>query len=124
MGIGTRMPLISCASGKFLLAHMTEEQVDSLFPGEALPPVTARSLGTKSELKALFPEIRGLGYALNEEEYAEGISGVATGVADKNGTFIAALSVAGPASRFRAEMWIGPLMEAAAKVTELLAGRL
>ncbi|WP_275560019.1 hypothetical protein [Streptomyces sp. 5-6(2022)] len=52
--------------------------MDSLFPGEVPPPVTARSLGTKSELKALFPEIRGPGYALNDEEYAEGISGVAT----------------------------------------------
>ncbi|WP_190812961.1 IclR family transcriptional regulator [Saccharopolyspora pogona] len=123
IGVGTRMPLISCASGKFLLAHMTDDQVDSLYPGEVLPRVSANSVRTKSSLKALFPEIHRKGYALNDEEYAEGISGVATGVADASGHYVAALSVAGPSSRFRTDQWIEPLAEAAQKMTELLSSR-
>lgn len=123
IGVGTRMPLISCASGKFLLAHMTDDQVDSLYPDEVLPRVSANSVRTKSSLKALFPEIRRKGYALNDEEYAEGISGVATGVADASGHHVAALSVAGPSSRFRTDQWIEPLAEAALKMTELLSSR-
>lgn len=123
IGIGTRMPLISCASGKFLLAHLPEDQVDSLYPSEALPPVTAHSIRTKSQLKATFPEIRRQGYALNDEEYADGISGIATGVADSGGHYVAALSVAGPSSRFRADQWVGPLAEAARQMTDLLSSR-
>ena len=121
--VGTRMPLLSCASGKFLLAYMTEEQVDSLYPHEALPLVTTHSIRTRSQLKAVFPEIRERGYALNDEEYAEGIGGIASGVADGTGQYVAALSVAGPSVRFRAEQWIEPLAEAAQKMTELLSGR-
>ncbi|MFI7066774.1 IclR family transcriptional regulator [Kribbella sp. NPDC050124] len=123
IGVGTRMPLFSCASGKFLLAHMPEQQVDSLYADEVLPRRSENSTRTKSELKAAFPEIRRQGYAVNNEEYAEGISGTATGVADRHGQYIAALSVAGPTSRFRAEQWIEPLMEAAQKMTELLSSR-
>ncbi|MDI2029562.1 IclR family transcriptional regulator [Saccharopolyspora sp. TS4A08] len=123
IGVGTRMPLISCASGKFLLAHMTDEQLDSLYPTEALPYVTVHSVRTKTALRAMFPEVRDKGYALNDEEYAEGIAGVATGVADASGHYVAALSVAGPSSRFRADDWIEPLAEAARKMTELLASR-
>lgn len=123
IGVGTRMPLISCASGKFLLAHMPEDQVDSLYPDEVLPPVTVHSVRTKAQLKAMFPEIRDRGYALNDEEYAEGIGGIAAGVAEGTGSYVAALSVAGPSSRFRAEQWIEPLAEAAHKMTELLSGR-
>ncbi|KAA9160202.1 IclR family transcriptional regulator [Amycolatopsis acidicola] len=123
IGVGTRMPLISCASGKFLLAHMSDEQVDSLYPAEALPRVTVHSVRTKTGLRAMFPEIRRRGYALNDEEYAEGITGIANGVADASGQYVAALSVAGPTSRFRAEHWIEPLAEAAQKMTELLSGR-
>jgi len=123
IGVGTRMPLISCASGKFLLAHLPEDQVDSLYPDEVLPHVTVHSIRTKTQLKTTFPEIRRLGYALNDEEYAEGISGIATGVADGRARYVAALSVAGPSSRFRAEQWIEPLSEAAHTMTELLSSR-
>ncbi|MFE3280274.1 IclR family transcriptional regulator [Nocardia sp. NPDC059239] len=123
IGVGTRMPLISCASGKFLLAHMGEEQLDSLYPDEALPPVSRNSIRTKSELKLLLPDIRRNRYALNDEEYAEGIAGIATGIADGSGRYIAALSIAGPSSRFHSELWIDPLIEAAQKMTELSASR-
>lgn len=123
IGIGTRMPLISCASGKFLLAHMTDEQLDSLYPDEALPHVSRNSIRTKSELRNQLPGIRDNGYALNDEEYAEGIAGIATGVVDGSGRHVAALSIAGPSSRFHSASWIDSLTEAAQKMTELLSNR-
>jgi DNA-binding IclR family transcriptional regulator len=121
IGVGTRMPLLSCASGKFLLAQMPEEQVDVLYPEESLPRVTVNSVSTKTELKAMFPGIREAGYAVNDDEYAEGISGIGTGVADAGGDYVAALSIAGPTSRFRGDQWVEPLAEAAHKMSALLA---
>lgn len=121
--VGTRMPLIGCASGKFLLAHMSDEAVDTLYPKEKLPRVTAHSVRTKTELRAMFPAIREHGYAVNENEYAEGIAGIATGVAGADGEYVAALSVAGPTNRFDGDRWVEPLRKAATAMSNILAGR-
>jgi len=123
IGVGTRMPLISCASGKFLLAHMPESQVEILYPNEALQRVTARSVRTKKELIAMFPTIREQGYAVNSNEYADGVTGIATGIVDARGNYDAALSVAGPTSRFEGEQWVEPLAQAAHTMSGLLAGK-
>lgn len=120
---GTRMPMHSCASGKFLLARLPDEAVDRLYPDEPLPDVTRYSVRTKRELRAQFPAIRANGYAENHDEYTEGIVGVATGVRDASGTYVAALSIAGPTNRFRCEPWVGPLLAAAEKMSALLADR-
>ncbi|MFE3280277.1 IclR family transcriptional regulator [Nocardia sp. NPDC059239] len=124
IGIGTRMPLTSCASGKFLLAHMSAKQVESRYPDETLPRVTANSVRSRSDLMRMFPEIRQAGYAVNDEEYMEGVRGIATGVSDGTGHYIAALSIAGPANRFHGERWIEPLIDAAHEMTEPLSNRL
>jgi DNA-binding IclR family transcriptional regulator len=121
IGIGTRMPLLSCASGKFLLAHMSDAEVDARYPDEDLPRVTRHSVRTRSRLRELFPAIREQGYAVNEEEYAEGISGVGTGVRSPGGRYLAALSVAGPTSRFTVTDWVQPLLSSAAEMDALLA---
>jgi DNA-binding IclR family transcriptional regulator len=123
IGVGTRMPLLSCASGKFLLAHMPESQVDTLYPGETLPRVTAHSVRSKKKLKAMFPAIRDRGYAVNDNEYADGVAGIATGVTDSTGNYVAALSIAGPASRFQGNRWVEPLARAAHTMSGLLAGK-
>jgi DNA-binding IclR family transcriptional regulator len=122
IGIGTRMPLLSCASGKFLLAHMSDAEVDALYPDEDLPHVTRNSIRTRTRLRAMFPAIREQGYAVNEEEYAEGISGLGTGVRGPGGGYLAALSLAGPTSRFTVANWVDPLLSAAAEMDILLAG--
>lgn len=124
IGVGTRMPLISCASGKVLLAAMPEAEIDNLYPGEELPRVTRHTLRSKASLKAtVLPVVREQRYALTEGEYAEGITGIAAGIADASGSLVAALSVAGPSSRFDPEEWVAPLLTAADAMTSLLASR-
>ncbi|WP_347109666.1 IclR family transcriptional regulator [Paenarthrobacter sp. S56] len=120
--VGTRMPLISCASGKVLLASMTEAEVDNLYPEEDLPEVTSLSVRSKTVLKSrILPEVRRQGYAVTEGEYAEGIDGVAAGITGSNGSLVAALSVAGPSSRFVIDQWVEPVLTAATAMTHLLS---
>lgn len=120
--VGTRMPLHSSASGKYLLASMPDERVDRLYPEEQLPPVTAHSVRTKSALRAQLAEARSRGYARNDDEYTVGISGVATGVIDATGSAVFALSIAGPTHRFRPEDWIDDMFRTADRMSQVLRG--
>ena len=120
--LGTRMPLHSSASGKYLLARMSDDRVDALFPGDELPAVTPHTIRSKTLLRIQLAEIRGQGCARNDDEYTLGISGVATGVTDANGEVAFALSLAGPTHRFRCDDWIQELTGTAAAMSEVLEG--
>ncbi|MCD4853130.1 IclR family transcriptional regulator [Arthrobacter sp. AK01] len=112
--IGTRMPLFACASGKYFLAHMPMDEVNSLYPDKELPQgVSSGQLRTKAALIGQFEEIRSRNYASNVGEYADGINGVATGVRNASGELVAALSIAGPSSRFDIDSWTEPLLSTA-----------
>lgn len=124
IGIGTRMPMVTCASGKVMLAAMPEEEVDRLYPNEELPSTTRHSVRTKAELKAsVLPEVRIRRYATTLGEFAEGIDGVGAGITDRRGAIIACLSVAGPSSRFDCDKWAETTVATADAMTEILARR-
>ena len=120
--VGTRMPLHSSASGKYLLACMPDERIDVLFPEDELPAVTPHTIRSKQLLREQLAEIRRTTYARNDDEYTMGISGVATGVTDANGDVTFALSLAGPTHRFQCDDWIQELRHTAAGISEVLAG--
>ena len=122
--VGTRMPLTSCASGKLLLAYMSDDEVDALLPTDRLPSVTPRSIRSKAALRKLFPDIRERGWAGNDEEFAEGITGVAAPVRNRRNEVVAALSLAGPTTRFDPKRWIPDILRAADDATEAMRSRL
>jgi DNA-binding IclR family transcriptional regulator len=120
--VGTRMPLHSSASGKYLLASMPEERLDELFPEEDLPAVTPYTIRTKTLLREQLAEVRERGFARNDDEYTVGISGLATGVVDGTGAVAYALSIAGPTHRFRPDDWIEPMRATADAMSKVLRG--
>jgi DNA-binding IclR family transcriptional regulator len=120
---GTRMPLHASASGKALLATMTDPEIDRLLP-ELQLPASARM--THRHRVGLLAEIRLIGergYAKQEEEFVEGISAVATPVLAAGGRALAALSIAGPSSRFDEARWSADLLPAARHISELCGYR-
>lgn len=118
--VGTRMPLHASASGKLLLAQMPLERVLRLFPDEHLPGVTDHTLENRAELLDQLEEVRRRGYAWNDDEYTEGVSGVAAGVRDATGSTVFALSIAGPTHRFVPQQWIDELRASADRMTAVL----
>jgi DNA-binding IclR family transcriptional regulator len=120
---GTRMPLRYSASGKALLATMTDSEIELLLPESSLP---ASAQITHRDRDGLLDEIRLIrehGYAKQEEEFVEGISAVATPVFAAGGRALAALSIAGPSSRFDEASWSALLLPAARHMSELCGYR-
>lgn len=118
--VGTRMPLHSCASGKYLLANMTDAELDALYPEEKLPTVTASSIRTKTALRQQFSGIIEAGCAANNGEYTDGVGGIATGVRDSSDRLMGALSIAGPTSRFDFRKWEDALFHTTATMAKRL----
>ncbi|WP_148280464.1 IclR family transcriptional regulator domain-containing protein [Sinorhizobium fredii] len=61
-----RLPACCTASGRALLAAMTDEEVKTLYPDEKLPQVTKASTETRTELLAILAEARRKGYAVEK----------------------------------------------------------
>lgn len=96
--VGTRRAAHANAGGKLLLAQFTDEEVRERL-GEELTSLSPNTIIDLDELFKNLNSIRQKGYALNTGETDEGVRAVAVGVPDSDGTLIAALSLAAPATR-------------------------
>ena len=88
------------ASGKILLAQLSEEALDRYLATHPLTARTPNTITTREKLKAHLKLVARQGYALDHEEFAEGVCCVAAPVYSANGQAVAALSVSVPAGRF------------------------
>ncbi|OLT44576.1 transcriptional regulator [Saccharomonospora sp. CUA-673] len=121
--IGTRMPVHSCGSGKLFLSEMDADELDAMFPTDSLPAITRYTLRTKAALLRQLEDVRKQGYATTDEEYHDEVRGIAVPVRDRHGRIAAALSVAGPVSRFKPWDWLDELNDAAGHLSETLGTR-
>jgi DNA-binding IclR family transcriptional regulator len=96
---GTRVPMHAVSSGLIFLAQLPESTLDAYLDRE-LEAFTPRTLTAPDALRERLAEVRADGYAWVHEEFAEGLSSVAAGVADATGSLAAAVHVHGPAYRF------------------------
>lgn len=122
---GTLGPMHASGIGKALLAWSPEPRVRQI-AAAGLPRFTPRSIGAAADLLADLAAIRSRGYAIDDEERAEGMRCVAAPIFNAHGEPVAGLSVSGPAFRLTAEKaaGIGALVRAAAdEVTEATGGR-
>lgn len=96
---GTLSPLHASGIGKALLAHFEPDRL-ALYLGRArLDRFTPHTLTAPEALAADLAQVRGRGWALDNEERAEGMRCVAAPVFDATGEAVAGLSVSGPVSR-------------------------
>jgi DNA-binding IclR family transcriptional regulator len=108
--VGVPMPLHASATGKVLLAALSDDEVRAIYPDEALPEQSEKTIRTRTALLAELAEVRRTGYAHNHDELYDGVSAAAVPV--RVGDRVpAAVSIAGPTARFRAGDWIAELLE-------------
>lgn len=95
--VGQHTVLHATSSGKVLLAHLEDRDLDALLRGtlERFTEHTLTSAALRTELAAVYDA----GWATAVEEYEEGLNAVAAPVRAHDGSVIAALSAAGPAYR-------------------------
>ena len=101
--IGTRFPATTTSNGKALLAWLPENRVSEIMQIEGLPAATRNSIIKPAAYRAELAATRERGYAIDREEFQEGVSGVSAPVFSPKGLVIATLSLAGPTFRMTEE---------------------
>ncbi|MEO8469386.1 MAG: IclR family transcriptional regulator [Chloroflexota bacterium] len=98
---GSRIPMHAVSSGQVFLAHLAPSALARYLavPLEGFTPAT---LTDAAALIERLRDVRRDGHAWAREEYAEGITSIAAGIAGPDGELIAAVHVHGPTYRFPA----------------------
>ncbi len=97
--IGTRFPATATSNGKALLAWLPEDRVYEIMQIEGLPAFTKNSTTNPAAYQKELNATRKRGFAVDQEEFQEGVSGVSAPVFNLRGQVIATLSLVGPAFR-------------------------
>jgi IclR family KDG regulon transcriptional repressor len=97
--IGRRYPAYCTGVGKALLAHLPEEKLESYLTHTPLRGFTRNTITSPIELKRHFQQIRTQGYAIDNQEIDEGLRCVGAPIRDHSGKVVAAISIAGSATR-------------------------
>jgi DNA-binding IclR family transcriptional regulator len=97
--VGRTMPAHCTSTGKVMLAQLPKSELRQLLPHEQLERVTARSIGSRTELEAELARVRECGYAVNREESEEGVASVAVAVPTRAPGLRLALNAAAPQNR-------------------------
>lgn len=121
--VGKRAPANATGLGKALLAGLSRDEVDALWPDGALPALTEHTITGLPELQAELDATRARGYALEREESGPGVACVAAPIRDIAGRVPAAVSISVPLARwdqFPVDHWAGIVLKAAASMSERL----
>ena len=97
--VGKRSPAHCSSMGKALLADLSPDDLDALYPGSAPEVRTAHTITDLGRLKKYLAEVRGCGYAVDWQELEVHLCCIAAPVFDRSGRVVASISVSGPDSR-------------------------
>jgi IclR family transcriptional regulator, KDG regulon repressor len=121
--VGHRNDAHSTSTGKVLLAHLSETELDEVLSGWRLARKTPYTIGDHATLRAQLRQIRAQGWAENVNESEIGTASIAAPIRDGSGRVMAALSIAGPVQRLdgaNLRRFTRPAMEAAAAISRRL----
>jgi len=97
--MGRGYPAHATSLGKVLLAHLSDEQLDAVIAERGLARYTPHTITGRRELEAELARIRRSGYAVDREEYDEGLVCIGAPISDHTGHVVAALGIGGPVTR-------------------------
>ncbi len=121
---GTKSPMHVSGIGKALLAWYPADRVSGIIARRGLPGFTPLSVTSVEALRADLAATRARGFAVDDQERAEGMRCVAAPIFNAHGEAVAGLSVSGPAFRLPLEATggIGDLVRAAADTVTAATG--
>jgi DNA-binding IclR family transcriptional regulator len=108
--IGRGYPAHATNLGKVLLADLSRERVEAIVAERGLAAYTPHTITDLPRLEAELERIRALGYAVDNEEYDEGLRCIGAPVRDHSGHVVAALGIGGPVTRITPNR-VDPLAE-------------
>ena len=117
--VGRRTPAHSSSLGKCMLADLSSNEMTALLAQMGLERFTPRTIVSEEALVRELKKVHEQGFAVDDEEFEQGLKCIGAPVRDQSGRVIAAVSIAGPKSR------LGPhVMEARAAAVMSVAQEL
>lgn len=101
--IGSRIPSHCTGLGKALLSGLSSFELLCMVKAKGQQKYTESTITSHEKLWQELELVRERGYALDEQEFAEGLRCIAVPIFDHAGSIIAALSISGPVSRMRGD---------------------
>jgi len=96
---GEIIPLQAGASGKILMAYLSEEDWDRIIATEGLRRYTSNTITEVDQLKCHLQEIRRKGYAFSDREVHQDVRAVGAPILSSGGKLLAGLSMVAPTYR-------------------------
>jgi IclR family KDG regulon transcriptional repressor len=118
--VGRHLPAYCTASGRVFLAFLPPEVVEPIL-NRPLTACTSKTITSPIKLREELEATRQRGYALDDEEFEEGIRAVSAPIWDIDGNLIAALSMPGPTNRITPER-IPEIAQALVEAAEAVSG--
>lgn len=97
--VGRGYPAHATNLGKVLLAYLPPEELRAVVGKHGLPAYTPNTITDLQRLEAELARIRAQGYAVDNEEYDEGLRCIGAPIQDHTGHVVAALGIGGPVTR-------------------------
>ncbi|MDL5363459.1 IclR family transcriptional regulator [Halalkalicoccus sp. NIPERK01] len=101
--IGKRGPLHCSAAGKAILAALPRTRVEEIIDTRGLSRVTPNTITDRETLLEELQEIANRGVAFNKQESVMGLNAAGTAVKRPDGQVLGAISISGPAQRFKGD---------------------
>lgn len=99
------------AAGKAILAELPESEVREILEENDLPRYTSHTITDVDVLLDELEQIEERGYALNDEEMIKGNRAVGASITRDNGSIEGAISISGPASHWKNQLFHEELPE-------------
>ncbi|MCZ4618621.1 IclR family transcriptional regulator domain-containing protein [Rhodococcus qingshengii] len=101
--VGTSLPAYAVATGRMLLADLSDEEIDNYLESTELRGFTERSTVAVEELRSKIHEARENGWALVDQELSDGVRSIAVPIRCPLGRAIAVLNVSAQSNRVTLE---------------------
>jgi DNA-binding IclR family transcriptional regulator len=115
--VGRRIPYCAGAFGKVFLAALPAAERDRLFRRRPLRPFTAKTVTDTAAYVRDLARVRRDGFALDDEEYIDGVRAAAAPIVDGQGRVVGALSAVGLKARLKTPAFraLGPQVASAGR---------
>jgi IclR family acetate operon transcriptional repressor len=101
--IGRGYPAHATSLGKVLLAHLDADAVAAIVAERGLPRCAPRTITDAGALREELERVRTAGYAVDDEEYEEGLRCIGAPIVGYTGQVVAAIGIGGPVTRVTPE---------------------
>ena len=110
------------ATGRILLAYWDEASVEAYLARKQMVAYSPTTVTDVADLRTILSEVRSQGFAVNDQEYVTGSTGIAAPVRDREGAVVAALNIGTLTSRFRErrDEIVAAVMSSAADISHRL----